>query len=446
MTDADSGEVVKAAAPGVMRPGSPKVAVSAANARSSRWDHEYTFGHTVLFMEQYHRGAMDILRRLKGELALIGELTSRAASVIRNGGTVWTSMTEGHMPHSEHSETRRGCPGIMKDHTRDEFDRLKKGDMVFTNFCKPGVLAARERGVYVVCVTVNYTNNEYRPPWFTAEKHRHPDGLVLRDVSDVILHSHLPYWGGLVRAPEIPELALCQSTTTGSGAVHWMLNAEITSKLANEQAKAIDKSAEYLRVLTERVERVAGHMDRIREAAVTMAHRIRAGGRWFVRSLEHPGLASELHGIASGPRMVNWGDWDATKQQNVMLIGAISPAHRPEVELAREKQLEGAYVIAIGPAALDGEVPPGRLIDVADAGFDSLSPESGGVIRVSGREETICPTSGIVANVIQQMLCAQWVDEMVRRGSVPYFYMGHYQEGGFAYNDGVKPFFELQGF
>ena len=189
------------------------------------------------------------------------------------------------MPHSEHSETRRGCPGIMKDHTRDEFDRLKKGDMVFTNFCKPGVLAARERGVYVVCVTVNYTNNEYRPPWFTAEKHRHPDGLVLRDVSDVILHSHLPYWGGLVRAPEIPELALCQSTTTGSGAVHWMLNAEITSKLANEQAKAIDKSAEYLRVLTERVERVAGHMDRIREAAVTMAHRIRAGvnGRERVR-------------------------------------------------------------------------------------------------------------------------------------------------------------------
>lgn len=54
--------------------------------KEGRWDHEYTFGHTMLFMEEYHRGTMEILGSLNAELGLIGELTSRAAHVIRGGG------------------------------------------------------------------------------------------------------------------------------------------------------------------------------------------------------------------------------------------------------------------------------------------------------------------------------------------------------------------------
>ena len=116
------------------------------------------------------------------------------------------------------------------------------------------------------------------------------------------------------------------------------------------------------------------------------------------------------------------------------------------MKLALEKQVEGAYVVAVGPASTDGVVPHGRLIDVADVGFDNFSPESGGVIEIAGQSKTICPTSGIVGNVIQQMIIAQWCDEMVRRGSVPYFLLGVYREGGREYNAAMKPFFELQGY
>ena len=31
------------------------------DGRSSRWDHEYTFGRTQLFMEEYHQGSLEIL-------------------------------------------------------------------------------------------------------------------------------------------------------------------------------------------------------------------------------------------------------------------------------------------------------------------------------------------------------------------------------------------------
>ena len=44
------------------------------------------------------------------------------------------------------------------------------------------------------------------------------------------------------------------------------------------------------------------------------------------------------------------------------------------------------------------------------------------------------------------MLCAQWGDEMGRRGAVPYFFQGGYQQGGSEYNAAMRIHFERQGF
>ncbi|MFC1509384.1 hypothetical protein ACFL60_06845 [Candidatus Omnitrophota bacterium] len=407
----------------------------------STWEREYDFGHKMLFMDEYHQATLEILGRLSGEIDHIGELSSRAVSVIKNGGTVYNSMNIGHQPIYETKEKHRGNPGHMKDH--DGFDDMKKGDMVFTNHCTKAVQKARDRGVYVVCATVNYINNEFRPENYTNPNE---DDLLLGDVSNEVLHSHVPHTQGLVHAPEIPEISICASTTTGTGSLHWMLCAEIAHKLAKKKAPAVEKSADYLRILTERVQQLAMYRSRIRDTAVTMARRIRAGGRWFVQGVEHQGLWIELSTVECGPFIVNKGNRDEKNDNDVWLIPAMSPAFPDEVKLAMEKQLAGAYVIAVAPASLDGKVPHGRLLDIADAGFDNLSPESGGVIGIKGMKETICPTSGVVGNIIQQMICAQWVDEMVRRGSVPYFYQGVCQIGGRELNKVMQPFFERQGF
>jgi len=445
MTEATRRHVLRIGASAIagVAGGSLATPTSQARADSVRPDEECNFGHTLLFMDEYFQGTLEILRRLYGEVEHVAELAARAANVIRNGGTVWTSMDSGHMPKYEHDAKRRGNPGILKQH--EDFDRLQKGDLIFTNGCNRSVLAARERGVYVVAVAVSYIDNEFRPSGFTDTSHSNPDGLMLKDVSNAILHTHTPYQQGLVHAPEIPEFALCPSTGTGSAALFWMINAEIVEQLANSNAKA-RRSLEYLDRVLQRVQRLEQERDRIRAVAVTMARRVRAGGRWFVRSIEYPGFESEINHVASGPRIVNWGDWNATQEKNVLLVNGISPAYPPEVKLVMEKQIEGAYVIGIGPATLDGARPPGRLIEIADAGFDNYSPEAGGAIFVQGRTGSICPTSGVVGNVIQQMICAQWVDEMVRRGSVPFFWMGHFQEGGSEYNAAMEPFFERQGF
>ena len=398
-------------------------------------------------MSDYHQGTLEILANLGGELDHIAALSSRAAAVLDAGGTVWTSMDLGHMPSYEPAHNRRGNPGLLTNHR--DFDALQKGDMVFTQRCNRDVLAAHERGVYVVCVTINYQDNEFRPAGFTHPSHSNPDGLMLKDVSDAILHSHVPYTPGLVRVPEIPEFTICPSSTTGSGAVHWLLNAEIASRLADPKAPQTVSSARYLSVLTERVNRISEYAGKIVETAAIMSDRVLAGGRWFARSIEHPGFETEFN-VASGPRMVNWGDWEADRMSNILLVSAISPAYPEEVALAREKRAEGAYTIGIGPGTMDGEVVEEEaLIDVVEAGFDNLSPESGGVVEAAGRGEgegTICPTSGIVGNVIQQMIIAQWAEEMIGRGTVPIFMRGVYQTGGPEHNEAMQPVFEQRGY
>jgi hypothetical protein len=268
---------------------------------------------------------------------------------------------------------------------------------------------------------------------------------MLKDVSNEILHTHMPYQQGLVDCLEIPEFKLCPCATTGGGAVHWMLNAGAANKVANPAAEAVDKARHYLSVLTERAARTSAHMDAIQETVQVMTKRILSGGRWFAKSLEHPGFETEFN-VACGPRMVNDGDWDAARDKNVMMITAISPAFSAEVELAKEKKAEGAFLIGIGPASLDGAMADEGLLEIADAGFDNFSPESGGVVDIPGRGQTICPTSGVVGNLIQQMLNAQWAEEMIKAGTVPTFLRGIYQAGGREYNEAMTEMYQQRGY
>ena len=80
---------------------SARAAAPAAPGSRSKWDHEYDFGHSQLFMDQYHEGILEILSKIRGEAELVGELSSRAARVVQANRTVWTSMNDGHMPHWE---------------------------------------------------------------------------------------------------------------------------------------------------------------------------------------------------------------------------------------------------------------------------------------------------------------------------------------------------------
>ena len=80
-----------------------------------------------------------------------------------------------------------------------------------------------------------------------------------------------------------------------------------------------------------------------------------------------------------------------------------------------------------------------------DVYFDDRCDEVAGVIPIPGLPDKVCPATGILNNVIMYMLTAQFVDEMCRRGAVPYFFMGAYRDGS-DYNSVMRPFCLERGY
>ncbi len=397
------------------------------------------------FAATYLAGSCGILAGLRDELAQVEELAARAAHVVRAGGTVYASLNFGHLAQVETAPARHGNPGIMKAHggwASTDFDIVGPGDMVFTNDCARKVRAARDRGGYIVAVTTCYINNEFRAAGLTCPNE---DDLLLRDVASEVLHSHVPAEQGLCRAAEIPNLTLCPSVGTGTGALFWMLNAALASRLADEPGARPSRARQYLDVLGERVEALEEYVGPIQELAQTMAERVLAGGTWHVRSPEFAGLESELHWVECGPMIVNNGPWEAARP-NILLLSAVSPAHPEEVALAVAKEREGALVVAIAPTRPTAPASSGSLLAAVAAGFDSLSPEPDGVIRIDSHRDAICPTTALVANIIQQMICAQWTEEMICRGASPGFFRGINQVGGRDHNAAGMQRFHERGY
>ena len=100
----------------------------------------------------------------------------------------------------------------------------------------------------------------------------------------------------------------------------------------------------------------------------------------------------------------------------------------------------GNYIVGIGSPEANA------LQQRCDSYFDNRCPEATGTIPIPGSDESVSPATGIINLIIMYVIKAQFIDEMCRRGAVPYFWMGVYRPLGFDYIDMVRPFFKERGY
>ena len=194
---------------------------------------KYNWGHTIDFGDQYHNRVLEIITNIwRNEMSLIGDLSNRMADTLKKGGNVWLQHMTGHMPSHEFNEENKGNPRIMRSGKLDYAD-VKPGDVLVTNAVNKNVRDARDRGVYVVGVPVNYIDNEWAPRGYVSPNE---NDWLLGDVSSVILQSYIPYTQGVVDCPEIPEMKICPSSSNSLCTLFWMFQAEVASKLNDRKA------------------------------------------------------------------------------------------------------------------------------------------------------------------------------------------------------------------
>ncbi|MFC1651503.1 hypothetical protein ACFL2X_08025, partial [Candidatus Latescibacterota bacterium] len=397
-------------------------------------------GHTIDFGDQYYLNMKTIMESIRSnEIELIGDLSSRMAESLKNNGSVWMQAQAGHMGYTEFDEKHKGNPGILRSSlvwNGGDYDKMKPGDVLMTNYVTEEVHAARERGVYVIGVPVCYVDNEWAPRGFVSPN---VNDWLLKDVSDVILQSYIPYEQGIVECPQIPEMKICPSAANSLNSLYWMFQAEVADKVKNRNAKDVDFSKRYIDILLERIEKAYRlQKDNIFDNAPTVAMMIGDGGHFHVRS-EHKGVESESNGVAMGPMMTN-AFRDDKKKGDVHLFATIEPDDPTIVSEAKAAKDMGMFVVSIAPG---NSTALGKLSDVF---FDNMCPEGGGMFDINGFDEKVSTMGGVMNNWLMWIFTAQFVDEMVRRGRIPWFWMGGYTIGGGDYNKAIRPYFLRQGF
>lgn len=405
---------------------------------------EHTWGHTIPFGEEYYQNAVKLLRAIRDDAAIMAEVAARAADAIRAGNTVYANITTGHMPSYELVNEREGNPAQFEftgadTCTPEQFAAMQAGDVLLTNHVSEAVRDARDAGVYVVVFTTCYVNNRDTPPGKVLPN---PNDWVPEDVASRVIDSHIPWHQGLVRAPEIPEMEICPGSANGSCAIHWMITVEVAHSLATDQPPTGTIGRQYVELLLDRLADVhTQDLDHINEIAVVIAKRIIGGGHYYVRS-RNEGIQSEASGVAQGLMMCNAFEPRPASEggdKDVFLIAAVSANDPQDLAWADEAKSNGNYLVGIGPSNSDG------LRDRCDVYFDNRCDEAAGVIPIPGRSDKVCPATGILNNIIMYMLTAQFVDEMCRRGAVPYFLMGAYRDGS-DYNSVMRPFCLERGY
>jgi len=448
----------------ILKTGSVIVAGSAGvgtNVRSAgaadRAGTKYNWGHTEDFGTQYYKRMTEILGNIhQTEMNLIGDLSSRMADAVRAGNEVWLQAGEGHMGRFENDETLPGNPRIMRSLKMHEWNRIekqrvaqmKKGDVFMTNHVTGGIRAARDRGVYVIGVPVNYVDNEWTPRGFV---YPNVNNWLLGDVSSVILQSYIPYTQGIVDCPEIPEMKICPSSANSLYSIFWMFQCEVANKVRNKKNRHIDKSAVVLDTIIGRIHEVFRlQKDYMFDHAPTVAKMIGEGGHYHVTS-DHPGVQEESNRVAMGPMMTNAYreivrfdgaviGKDDMKKGDVHLFATIEPDSKKIVAEAQKAKEMGMFTVAIAPESSH------KLRRYSDVFIDNLTPEYDGLMEIKGFDRKVGNIGSVINNMIMWIFTAQFIDEMVRRGWIPWFWLGYYQVGGKEYDLAVKPFFMKQGF
>ena len=400
------------------------------------------------FQDDYYDGALKILTGLCDTQVTVIEREMRTAfDRMKKGGTIYSQITAGHFPTDETALTRTGQPGVfafLERGAKDEvYDKLNPNDMILTNVIHLGNIRAMRRGIRVAGVTVNYYPFAQTPAGEGYQIEFEGKLVHMEDASSVMIDSQTPWCNGLVRTAQNPDFPVVPGGGFAQAAVYWMAAAELAGLNAGKGKESGGWARQYIETCIDRARMARQDREKFLSSGKRLADLVIRGGRWWVAG--EKALVSDATGVATGPMVTRAYRADQVKKDDIVLICAYSSNRREDIDIARECGKKGAFVVAIAPFSTDLDASGPRLYKEVDVAFNSYSPESWGVVPVKGIDRRVCPTSGVIGDLVMWLLVAEWTDVMARRDLFPYFWKGIFMKNGTEYNNQIRPLFEARG-
>ena len=202
------------------------------------------------FWEQYYSETMNIFTGLRDtQTKLIEQEMSTAYDRSKKGGKVYSQITSGHFPTEETALDRIGQPGVFgflaRGAKEDEYSKLGPNDMIITNTINLNNIEAMKRGIRVVAVTVNYYPFAKTPPKEGYQIEHEGKLLIIEDTANVTIDSQMPWYNGLVLAPQNPNFPVIPGGGMTQAVVYWMAAAEFAGIKAAKGKKDNSGLANY---------------------------------------------------------------------------------------------------------------------------------------------------------------------------------------------------------
>lgn len=407
------------------------------------------------FMDQYYDGIIRIAEGIRDtQIGAICAAMTEAWERYRNGGTLLSQVVFGHFAMYAGSAACPGQPNILPQGdiqgTDATYGVLKPGDFLLTDIVDDKLADLRARGIYIAGVTNNYFRFNRTPPGFLRPERME---IALEDVSDIVIDSQVPWYNGLVNAPEITEFRICPSTGIAQYLVYWSCTAALAALMGSKgKADPSEPVRRYLDLALDRFALIGADRPKVDRVAADMAGAIVRGARFMAygEPFLGPGrtgnmFVSEVTGAASGP-MFGLGYSSNVRENDIVLIGSVRTREPGEMEVARAARAAGARTYAFCPFTERGDASGERLFKEVDTAFDTWCDEPGGVLEIAGFDEPVCPLTGLTGNLVLWLLLAQTTDHIARRGEMPYYWMGFHENGGQEYDVRVRPYFQARGY
>ncbi len=412
------------------------------------------------FMDQYFDGAVAIVAGIRDtQIGNVAAAMEKAYELRQKGGRLFSHVVFGHYAGWAGAKGVPGQPWVLPQSSvlpkKEEFDVMKKGDFLITDRAEQDTKDVRDRGVFVAGVTNNYYKHSKTPPGVLDPNRMK---LSLEEMSDIVIDSQVPWYNGLVNAPQISRFRLCPSTGISQFAVYWACTASLANLIGSQgKGSSTEPARNYLDLTYERFLMVGTDRPKIERIAKKWADlvlekhaRLWVYGRPYTVEGYGSGnmFTSDADSAASGSMIAKTlvpGKTEV-RANDIVLIGSMASRYADEIAVARASRKAGAYTVAFCPFGADGDSSGERLFKEVDDALTTYCDERAGVVAVPGFADRVSSIAGLAGLLCLWMLTAAWTDHMARRGEMPYYWQGLHENGGRDYDAMVRPYFEKRGY
>lgn len=412
------------------------------------------------FIDQYYDGLIEIAEGTRKEsVGTIAQAMEKAYETTRKGGKIYSHLFTGHFAMMAGAEDRPGQPYLLPNrgdrNTREDIQNMKKGDFLITNGIGREMQQIRDKGVYIVGITNNYIPFAKTPPDFLR-----PEATTkIEDVCDMVIDSHVPYYNGLVNAPQIKGFRICPSSGISQYLVYWACTASLANLIGSKgKGSSTEPAEKYLDEAIERFRMIGTDRPKIdwvgeKWADLVLGSKARLMVYGRPQKVQPYGgtvnlFVNEAYIVASGSMIAQPYTMmsDQLRKDDIVLIGCLESNNPLEVNVARHAKSAKAFSTAFCSYGIDFDSSGVHTFKEVDVAFNNYSDESEGVLQIPGFAKKICPLTGLTGNMIHWMLMASWTDHMARRGEMPYYWQGYHERDGQEYDKLAEPIYKERGY